>query len=45
MPGKSSLLAIPVDGAVGFVPRSKLVTYVRATEDLALCGLGAPCPG
>src|SRR5262249_43585464 len=44
-PGRSSLLAIPVDSAVGFVPRSKLVTYVRTTEDLALCGRGAPCPG
>jgi hypothetical protein len=45
MPGKSSLLAIPVDGAVGFVPRSNLVAYIRTTEDLALCGRGAPCPG
>jgi membrane-associated phospholipid phosphatase/tRNA A-37 threonylcarbamoyl transferase component Bud32 len=44
-PGKSSLLAIPVDGAVDFAPRAGLVDYVRSTEGLALCGRGAPCPG
>jgi len=44
-PGKSSLLAIPVDGAVVFMSRAKLVDYVRGTEGLALCGRGAPCPG
>ncbi|HEY3033102.1 MAG TPA: phosphatase PAP2 family protein [Streptosporangiaceae bacterium] len=44
-PGKSSLLAIPVDGAVGFVSRARLVSHIRSTEDLALCGRGAPCPG
>jgi hypothetical protein len=44
-PGKSSLLAIPVDSAVGFVPRTRLVDYIRSTEELALCGRGAPCPG
>ena len=43
--GMSPLLAIPVDGAVAFVPRSRLVDYVRSTEDLALCGRGAACPG
>jgi hypothetical protein len=43
--GKSPLLAIPVDGAVAFMPRAKLVDYIRSTEGLALCGLGAPCPG
>ena len=26
-------------------PRATLVDYVRSTEDLALCGRGAPCPG
>jgi membrane-associated phospholipid phosphatase len=41
----SPLLAIPVDSAVAFVPRSRLVGWVRSTEDLALCGRGAPCPG
>src|SRR6266516_3586682 len=44
-PGKSSLLAIPVDSAVGFVPRARLVSYIRSTEDLALCGRGASRPG
>jgi hypothetical protein len=44
-PGKSSELAIPVDGAVGFVSRARLVSHIRSTEDLALCGRGAPCPG
>jgi membrane-associated phospholipid phosphatase len=44
-PGKSPLLAIPVDGAVGFVSRARLVDHIRNTEDLALCGRGAPCPG
>ena len=44
-PGASSLLAIPVNGAVGLVPRSRLVDQIRSTEGLALCGRGAPCPG
>jgi hypothetical protein len=44
-PGISPMLAIPVDGAVSFVPRATLVDYVRSTENLALCGRGAPCPG
>jgi membrane-associated phospholipid phosphatase len=44
-PGISPMLAIPVDGAVAFVPRSRLVDYVRSTERLALCGRGAACPG
>ncbi len=44
-PGMSPMLAIPVDGAVSFVPRATLVDYVRSTENLALCGRGAPCPG
>ncbi len=44
-PGASALLAIPVNGAVGFVPRARLVEHVRNTEGLALCGRGAPCPG
>ena len=43
--GKSPLLAIPVDGAVAFMPRATLVEYIRSTEGLALCGRGAPCPG
>jgi len=44
-PGASSVLAIPVNGAVGLVPRARLVDHVRNTENLALCGRGAPCPG
>jgi membrane-associated phospholipid phosphatase len=44
-PGKSPLLAPPVDGAVAFVPRSRLVEYIGSTEGLALCGRGALCPG
>jgi tRNA A-37 threonylcarbamoyl transferase component Bud32 len=44
-PGASPLLAIPVNGAVGFVPRATLVNRIRSTEGLALCGRGAPCPG
>jgi hypothetical protein len=44
-PGASPHLATPPDGAEAFVPRSRLVDYVRSTEDLALCGRGAACPG
>jgi membrane-associated phospholipid phosphatase len=43
-PGASSLLAIPVDSALSFQPRSALVEFVRHTEGLALCGRGATCP-
>ena len=35
----------PVDSAVAFWPRAKLVHHIRDTEGLALCGRGAPCPG
>ena len=42
---QSPLLAIPVDSAVTFMSRAKLVDYIRSTEGLALCGRGAPCPG
>jgi membrane-associated phospholipid phosphatase len=45
-PGVSPLRFVtPPASAVGFVPRAKLVGYVRSTEDLALCGRGAACPG
>ena len=44
-PGTSPRLVTPPASAVGFVPRAKLVGYVRSTEDLALCGRGAACPG
>src|SRR5262249_36952932 len=44
-PGKSSVLAIPIDSAVAFMPRATLVEHIRSTEGLALCGRGAPCPG
>ena len=44
-PGASPVLAGTASTAVGFVPRSRLVSYVRQTEGLALCGRGAACPG
>jgi hypothetical protein len=43
--GASPVLALAVDSALDFQPRSSLVRYVRHTEDLALCGRGAACPG
>jgi len=43
LPGEAPLLAIPVDTAVAFEPRSDLVRHVRRTEGLALCGRGAAC--
>jgi len=42
--GAAPHLAIPLDTAVAFEPRSVLVSYVRQTEGLALCGRGATCP-
>src|SRR6266516_6044750 len=44
-PGASPILAGTASSAVAFVPRSRLVGYVRQTEGLALCGRGAACPG
>ena len=44
LPGAAPHLAIPLDTAVAFEPRSVLVSYVRQTEGLALCGWGATCP-
>ena len=44
-PGASPVLAGTAGSAVDFVPRSRLVGYVRQTEGLALCGRGAACPG
>jgi hypothetical protein len=44
-PGVPSLLATPVNGTVGLMPRARLVDHVRDTEGLALCGRGAACPG
>jgi hypothetical protein len=41
--GAAPVLAIPVDGAIAFEPRSGLVAHVRLAEGLALCGRGAPC--
>ena len=41
--GAAPLLAIPIDTAVTFEPRSDRVGYVRRTEGLALCGYGAAC--
>ena len=43
--GASPVLAGTASTAVGFVSRSRLVSYVRQTEGLALCGRGAACPG
>ncbi len=42
--GAAPLLAIPVDIAIAFEPRSDLTRSVRTTEGLALCGRGAACP-
>jgi hypothetical protein len=44
-PGASPVLAVAADSAVAFMPRSRLVAYVRHSEGLALCGRGAACPG
>jgi hypothetical protein len=44
-PGTSPALAVAVDSALAFQPRSTLVDHIRHTEGLALCGRGAPCPG
>jgi hypothetical protein len=44
-PGASPVLAGTATTAVAFVPRSRLVSYVRQTEGLALCGREAACPG
>jgi membrane-associated phospholipid phosphatase len=43
--GATPSLAIPIDTAIAFEPRSILVGRVQRTEDLALCGRGARCPG
>jgi membrane-associated phospholipid phosphatase len=45
VPGAAPSLAIPLDIAIAFEPRSNLVSYVWRTEGLALCGRGAPCGG
>ena len=45
VPGAAPPLAIPLDTAVAFEPRSDLVGYIRRTEGLALCGRGAACTG
>jgi membrane-associated phospholipid phosphatase len=42
--GAAPALAIPVDTAITFEPRSTLVDYVKRTEGLTLCGRDAPCP-
>jgi tRNA A-37 threonylcarbamoyl transferase component Bud32 len=44
-PGASPVLATTVASALAFMPRSELVSYVQRTENLALCGRGAVCPG
>ena len=45
IPGAAPSLAIPIDTAIAFEPRSVLVGHVQQAEDLALCGRGARCPG
>jgi membrane-associated phospholipid phosphatase len=45
LPGVSPVLAVAVDSALAFQPRSSLVRYVWRTENLVLCGRGAACPG
>ncbi len=45
LPGAAPTLAIPIDAAIAFESRSDLVSHVRQTEGLALCGRGAPCTG
>jgi len=42
--GAAPLLAIPLDAAINFELRSVLVSYLRRTEGLELCGRGASCP-
>jgi hypothetical protein len=42
--GAPPALAIPVDTAIAFEPRSTLVGYLKRTENLVLCGRDAPCP-
>ena len=45
-PGVSPLRFVtPQASAVVFVPRARLVDYIRSTEGLPLCGRGAACPG
>jgi membrane-associated phospholipid phosphatase len=44
-PGEAPPLAIPAEDAIAFEPRSTLVSHVRQTEGLGLCGRGAACPG
>jgi tRNA A-37 threonylcarbamoyl transferase component Bud32 len=44
-PGTSPVLAVAVDSALAFQPRTTLVDYIRRTEGLALCGRGTTCPG
>ena len=43
--GAAPSLAIPIDTAIAFEPRSVLVGHVQRKEDLALCGRGARCSG
>jgi hypothetical protein len=43
--GAAPALAIPIDTAIAFEPRSVLVGHVQRTEDLVVCGRGARCPG
>ena len=43
--GAAPSLAIFVDEAIAFEPRSVLVASIRHSEGLALCGRGAACPG
>ena len=41
--GAAPTLAIPIDTAITFEPRSALVGHIKRTENLALCGREAAC--
>jgi membrane-associated phospholipid phosphatase len=45
LPRASPVLALAVDSALAFQPRSSLVRHVWRTEKLLVCGRGAACPG
>jgi tRNA A-37 threonylcarbamoyl transferase component Bud32 len=44
-PGASPIMADAASSALSFQPRSALVEFIQRTQDLTLCGRGAPCPG
>jgi hypothetical protein len=40
-----SELTRAAEAALGFLPRDRLVAYVRAQDNLTLCGAGTTCIG